>query len=304
MSTFRVGPITGIGSGRFWYSKPGSARLSISHSAIPSASERSVLDRNITGSRVLFRCFPTSAALDIMLIMTHPSRPCLLLDCYVEDRGASNFDGRLAPFEVETVHVPTEPVPRSAAGYSALVLTGSAASVHDASVWRDALLGIVRDAARLDVPVLGVCYGHQVVANALFGSQIVRQAAAAEIGWGEVRVVSEDPIFAGINRSFRTFLSHHDEVLAGPGRMRVLAVSDGCGVQAYRVGNRLIWGLQFHPEMGSAETECIVREKAEKHPVLGLDVDTLLAGAVDSSALGDRILANFVGLVSEFWCKT
>lgn len=222
------------------------------------------------------------------------NRPCLLLDCYVEDSGEENFRSRLSPLEVETVHATTAPIPVSARPYSALVLTGSAASVLEDPPWCSCLADLIRDAAARDLPILGVCFGHQMVASALLGPEWVGPSQVPEIGWGEIRILESDPILEGFGSNFRTFLSHHDEVRMGSERIRVLAESDGCEIQAFRMEEKPVWGVQFHVEMGEEESIGIVTDKAEKYPDLGLDVGDIVSGWIDSEALGDRLLANFV----------
>ena len=233
-------------------------------------------------------------------------RPCLLLDCYVLDQGSSNFDARLAPLPVETVHVTTESVPRSAQAYSALVLTGSASSVMERSDWQDSLLSLVQDAARIEVPILGVCYGHQLLGD-VFGGDVGTNPNGREMGTFEVTFIAaaEDgdgqsgdglaPLFE--RGAFPGHFSHLEAVLRPPPGARVLARTALDPHSAIQYGPRQ-WGVQCHPEFDlpilrryvEARREVLVRE--------GLDPDAMIECATPTPMIS-RVMARFAEFVSN-----
>ena len=119
--------------------------------------------------------------------------------------------------------------------------SGSAACVTAPEPWMDGLVDFILDASVAGVPLLGICFGHQIIAHAIYGPGSVRKSATPEIGWTDIRVTSEDPLFAGLEGGFNTFESHFDEVVPAEG-MTVFASSERCAVQAYRVADKPIWG--------------------------------------------------------------
>jgi GMP synthase-like glutamine amidotransferase len=137
------------------------------------------------------------------------------------------------------------PDPRA---YSHLILTGSEASILERAPWVEDEAGIVREAVRRGVSVLGSCWGHQLLAYALGGPGHVRRCARPEIGWVPVRVTRGDDLL-GPPGEFFTFSVHYDEVCGLPGDFEVLASSESCPVQAFRVRGKSVWGLQCHPEV-------------------------------------------------------
>jgi len=222
-------------------------------------------------------------------------KPLLVLDCYLDPFESARFFVPLpggAPAEV--VRPCTGECPPSAEPYSGILVGGSAASVRTPLEWFAPLEHLIRDAERRATPTLGVCFGHQIVAEVLLGPGAVRSSATPEIGWQEVGVLSEDAILAGFSPRFTTFTSHFDEVAPGLDGLVVLASSERCAVQAYRIEGRPIWGVQFHVEMDAAETERLVRSRTAQRPDLGLDADDLLQRAVDCRPLRDRLLENFL----------
>ena len=95
--------------------------------------------------------------------------------------------------------------------------------------------------------VLGICYGHQMIARALTGPAHCRKSSIPEFGWKSLNL-SADPLFEGI-RELIAVHSHYDEVCDLPAPFRVIASTTDCAIQAFAFGDRPIWGVQFHPEM-------------------------------------------------------
>ena len=224
-------------------------------------------------------------------------KPFLVLDCYLDDIGATRLFTPLPDGSpVEVVHPVSEPMPPDPSAYAGLLITGSAASVLDASVsWLPALELFVGTALEADVPVLGVCFGHQLVAKLLWGPGSLRRSPTPEVGWFEIERDPDEPLLEGFPTRFTTFLSHFDEVLTDPPELRCTARSERCAVQAYHVPGRAIWCVQFHAEMDAEETERLVRQRLAQHPELG-DAEEALARRVDSSALKRRMFENFLRL--------
>ncbi len=106
----------------------------------------------------------------------------------------------------------------------------------------------IRDARERGQPVLGVCLGAQLIAKAL-GAR-VHANTVKEIGWAPVTFMpaaANDPLFAGLPEA-ETIFHWHSETFALPPGAELLASSDACRNQAFRVGNR-IYGVQFHLEV-------------------------------------------------------
>ncbi|GAA0264439.1 type 1 glutamine amidotransferase [Halobacterium noricense] len=127
--------------------------------------------------------------------------------------------------------------------FDGVVVTGSRSSVYWDEDWIDPLVAYVADCHDAGVPVLGVCFGHQVVAAALGGR--VDDMGEYEIGYRRVERVADDPLFDGIDETFTAFTTHSDAVVDLPPGAQLLAEND-YGVHAFRLGESV--GVQFHPE--------------------------------------------------------
>ncbi|MHA1754621.1 MAG: glutamine-hydrolyzing GMP synthase [Candidatus Odinarchaeia archaeon] len=99
--------------------------------------------------------------------------------------------------------------------------------------------------------VLGICYGHQLIAYQLDGK--VKRGSKSEYGLAELIIDDpKDPLFTDIPNKIQVWVSHTDEVEELPLGGVKIAHSKNCSIEAYNIHNR-IWGVQFHPEVSQTE---------------------------------------------------
>jgi len=147
------------------------------------------------------------------------------------------LDAALAEFDVTAGELPAD------FAFDGVVVTGSRSSVYWDEPWIDGLVDWVAEAADRGLPILGVCYGHQALAEALGGR--VAAMDDIELGYREIERVDDDPLLADLDDPFTAFETHSDRVVELPPGATLLAENDR-GVQAFRRGD--CWGVQFHPE--------------------------------------------------------
>ncbi|MFD1569854.1 type 1 glutamine amidotransferase [Halorubrum laminariae] len=196
------------------------------------------------------------------------------------------LDADLVEFDATSGHLPDH------TDFDGVVVTGSRSSVYWDEAWIPPLVEYVADAADAGVPVLGVCYGHQVLAEALGGR--VTGMDGFEIGYNTVRQRGDDSLFAGVDEEFTVFTTHGDTVVDLPPNATLLAENDH-GVHAFRDGH--CWGVQFHPEYDIESARDVTEGKRER---LGdARVDSVLAeitpDAYDAACEAKSIFDNFVG---------
>jgi GMP synthase (glutamine-hydrolysing) len=145
-------------------------------------------------------------------------------------------------------------------------------------------------------PVLGVCFGHQLLARGL-GADVRRNPAGWEVGARKVELTAagmENPLFAGFDAEFEVIESHRDAVLTLPVGAKLLATNEHTRIQAFSVDERF-FGVQFHPEMDGEILRHVWTERRER--VRG-EVDFDLDRALDSAeADASRIFHNFIKLL-------
>lgn len=124
-----------------------------------------------------------------------------------------------------------------------IILSGGPASVYEpAAPHVDPAL------YAMGIPILGICYGHQLMAQTLGGQ--VEPAALREYGRTELQVVEgEDPLFEGLGKHLICWMSHGDYVRKAPPNFQVLAATANTPVAAMGDRRRRLYGVQFHPEV-------------------------------------------------------
>lgn len=185
----------------------------------------------------------------------------------------------------------TLPPPRDISG---VVITGSPAMVSERLPWSEYTAQWLRDAARRElVPILGICYGHQLLAHALGGS-VDFHPQGREMGTVEVGLTpaaSDDALFDAIPELFPAQVSHMQSVLRLPEECTVLAGNSHDRYQGVRYAPG-VWGVQFHPEFSPAVMHAYIDAREE---VLVKEEWHLgrLRAAVRETADAARVLSNF-----------
>jgi len=199
-----------------------------------------------------------------------------------------------------------------------LILSGGPSSVYEPNAPR-----LDPQILELDLPVLGLCYGHQLVAQLVNGK--VEPAACKEYGVARVEIDKPVGVLEGLGEKEKVWMSHGDTVFSLPPDFEVLAHTGSCPVAAFRHKTNPIYGLQWHPEvihtehgermlrnfifevcrceanwqMGDIIAKMVNELKAEVgegKAIIGLSggIDSSVATALAAEALNDRLTAVFV----------
>jgi len=179
--------------------------------------------------------------------------------------------------------------------FTHLIVTGSEASILNVEPWFEPAQEAIRATVAKARPVLGSCFGHQLLVRALHGSDHVRRSTRPELGWFPVEVSGLDP--TGPVRSASPvwmFCCHFDEVCDLDQRYRVLAHTGDCAVHAYRFGDAPVWGIQGHPEIPPAEGAALLRAFAAQRPELSAVVEQALAAPPRDDGFGAVLAQRFL----------
>lgn len=184
-----------------------------------------------------------------------------------------------------------------ARGLAGVVVTGSSAMVSAREPWGERTGAWLAKAVRAGTPVLGICYGHQLMAQAL-GGRVGPNPRGREIGSIQVHRhpgCDDDPLLGGLPSPLQVQATHLESVLELPPGARLLAWSEGDPHQAFSVGPRA-WGLQFHPEFDADAIRHYLEARRDPLRVEGLDADALLDRLRDSGH-GRALLRRFAALL-------
>lgn len=205
----------------------------------------------------------------------------------IEDivRERTGEDVEFVPFRPHRDEIP------ESLDWDAVVVTGSEYHVYDRQRWVEASELFLRFALESDIPALGICYGHQLLADTLGG--VVAEMEEREMGYREVTVTDRgraSGLFGGLGERFRSFSSHLDHVRELPEEAYVLAENE-YGVQAFRSGRFPAWGIQFHPEYSREMAEELLSNKDmsedEREAVRSTFTEGNVAAAERSRAIFD-----------------
>jgi GMP synthase (glutamine-hydrolysing) len=199
-----------------------------------------------------------------------------------------------------------------------LIFSGGPSSVYDENAPK-----INPEILELDLPILGLCYGHQLLAQLSKGK--VETATCKEYGIAHINVDKPVGVLSGLTQKEQVWMSHGDTVYSLPSEFESLAHTNSCPVAAFRHKNKPIYGLQWHPEVIHTEkgelmlknfifevckcqanwqmedliTKMVQELKTEvgnDTAIIGLSggIDSSVATALAATALGDKLTAVFV----------
>ena len=181
---------------------------------------------------------------------------------------------RLRPGQVSVVRVDTGgelPHPHAVAG---AVVTGSGAMVTDRERWSEDTAAWLRNAMDAELPLFGVCYGHQLMAHA-FGGTVGWLPDGREIGTQSItRNGQVDALLDGMPADFPAHTTHRQSVIEAPKGARVLAHSGADPHQILRYGPNAL-STQFHPEFGVPSMRAYLRNREADLTAEGLDIAAL-----------------------------
>ncbi len=215
--------------------------------------------------------------------MTDGVSSIAILDC--GGQYTKVIDRRVRELSVHSEILPLDTAPADLARFDAIILSGGPESVYSESAPT-----YPRELPELGKPILGICYGMQLLASH-FGGTVVR-SGVAEYGVEDITVEPASRLFTGLEPVQRVLMSHGDSVSDLPDGFRVTARS-GNAIAAIEDEARRIYGVQFHPEVDLTENGRRILENFITQ-VAGLERNYLLGDRIDAAVesiraqVGDR----------------
>jgi GMP synthase (glutamine-hydrolysing) len=182
---------------------------------------------------------------------------------------------------------------------SGIVITGAPAMVTDKLDWIETSQHYLVNAVETGVPVLGICFGHQLMAQAL-GGKVGLNPAGREIGTTNITVsneAGEDALFSGMPGKFKVHTTHMQSVMELPPGATVLAGNSVDTHHALRFAENA-WGIQFHPEFDEEIMTSYIRERYDEIHSEGQDPNKLLSQVTLAQEAQD-LLKQFTAIISK-----
>jgi len=249
---------------------------------------------------------------DTILVLDFGGQYCHLIGRRIREHGVYSeiVPHDITPDEIKTLN--------EKFNVKGLILSGGPASVYEPNAPK-----IDSRILDVNVPILGLCYGQQLIAQMANGK--VKPAACKEYGIAYVAIDKPVGVLKGLGRREKVWMSHGDTVFAMQPEFEVLAHTENSPVAAFRHKAKPIYGLQWHPEVVHTENgvqmlrnfifevcKCtanwqmedligkmvdeVKAEVGEAKAIIGLSggIDSSVATAIAAQALGDRLTAVFV----------
>jgi GMP synthase-like glutamine amidotransferase len=218
-------------------------------------------------------------------------------------RSVSALEDRFADagLEVEVRWAYDGDMPERVEGYGACFVSGSPHGAYEDIPWINREHTLLRTLAEQAVPMLGICFGSQILASALCGRDQVFRRSNCEVGYMSLdvsNVARTDPVAKDLGRTVEMFVWHNDEVRSGHEDMIILATSPACPNHIWRHRRYPAWGIQGHPEVDAAQARAWFDLSRQRLELDGADVDALKRSAVDA-AEAKTMLTNFIVLAKN-----
>lgn len=176
---------------------------------------------------------------------------------------------------IETIHAKKDKIPKELDKYAGIVILGGYMSVYEYLPYLNEELVLINNANNIQVPLLGICLGSQLIAEALGGR--VYKGKQKEIGWYDIVINNEgrNDIFKGIgNNNIKVFQWHGDTFVLPSSA--VLLASSSLYPQAFRLGSSI--GILFHLEVTSRMIHDWTKDYGSEMKEVGVSSDDILDG--------------------------
>lgn len=178
-----------------------------------------------------------------------------------------------------------------------IIICGSSSSLTLVYPWHNDLVLYIKEAIAREIPVLGICFGHHFLAK-LAGSEIITDPASKELGAVTVDLTPEgacDPLFKNVPQRFTTITGHNDSVQKLTPPLQLLATNAACAIQAFKMRDAVVYGVQFHPEMDEEDYRKRIFYYRDYYVARDADYNAVLAAGA-GSITDKAILSNFLNL--------
>lgn len=198
--------------------------------------------------------------------------------------------------DTKVVQVYKNIMPKDIDNVAAIIISGSISMITDAEEWSTNTENWLLSIVDKGIPILGICYGHQLISHAL-GGVVDYHPNGMEYGDVEITLSEDgekDSLLGVLPKIFHGYAAHSQSVRVLPDKAKILASNSFEPHHAVAYSDK-IWGLQFHPEFNADITRCILQINSTALSSEGHDVKALSA-AVRDNEYGEKLLHRFIEL--------
>lgn len=201
--------------------------------------------------------------------------------------------------DVTIVDCQKEEEPPNLENIKGIIITGSHSMVSDYESWSVKISQWLKLVIKTNIPVLGICYGHQIIADIL-GGIVGYNPKGMEVGMVDILLTEDgqrDRLLGGLPKIFKGYETHSQSVLQLPKGAKLLAYNDNEPIQSFSYENH-IWGTQFHPEFLAEITKEYIKFDKEAIINSGKNYEKIYKD-VEEQNYGEILLERFIEIVNE-----
>lgn len=225
----------------------------------------------------------------------------LYLDNWRTPQPTTRFDTALKDSGLEVLRLRTnEGEFPDGVDFCGVYVSPSFNAAYDDESWIHQEHEVLCRLAEAQVPMIGLCFGSQILASSLCGRDQVVLRPEREKGYGSITLTdtarNEDPLTRGLPETVPVFHWHEDEVRANHPDVQILGFSAHCANQIWRWRRGPVWGVQPHPEFDRRQVVDWFTANRAAFEAGGLDYDELTTRA-DDNVIAARLIDNFLSYV-------
>lgn len=183
--------------------------------------------------------------------------------------------------------------------FDGIIVSGSSSMLDENRPWMLAAIELIQKALKQEVPLLGVCFGHQLLGKAC-GAAVGPNPNGRRLGTRTVNIKDTgNPLLKGLPQKLDVFVSHRDVILENNANFKVLGTAAHDQFQIIHAGKNA-WGVQFHPEWHTSIMECYLADRREiLDNELGPKSAELEIRNLKDCTLAAQIIVNFIDICRQ-----
>ena len=195
--------------------------------------------------------------------------------------------------DTKVVQVYKNIMPEDISNIAAIIISGSISMVTDAEDWSLNTEKWILKIIDKGIPIMGICYGHQLLAHAL-GGEVAYHLGGVEYGEVEIELTVagiKDPLTSVLPKKFTNYAAHAQTVSKLPDKAKILAGNSFEPHHAVSYGDK-VWGLQFHPEFNAGIMKILMEINSELLSKQGIDIGAMCEN-IHENDYGTKLMHRF-----------